>query len=204
MTTDEKLKEIKASFRLYMDGEVSRSMRTKGVEYFVNWGVQLLRLREIAYRYDKDAELAAALWAERTRECKVLALLLMPPERMTAAVATQWVAAIPSQELAEIGSLYLFQHIVEAPRLACRWLTLESEEARICACHVLNRCVARGLLPDVEATTDIAESIVDAATTGGMGLRKAAFALLLRLDEATEEWSTAIREAAASRDLQLF
>lgn len=204
MTTEEKLGEIKGSFRLYMDGEVSRSMRSKGVDYFVNWGIQVPRLREMAARYGKDAELAAALWAERSRECKVLALLIMPPESMTEAIATRWVGAIPSQEIAELGSFYLFQYIAEAPRRAERWLEMEDEEARICACHVLNRCAMRGLLPAESAAISLSERLVDAATTGGIGLRKAAYMLLLRLSEVDEEWSKAIGKAAAERHLPLF
>ena len=34
----EKLKEIKQSFRLLMNGVASHSMRQKGVTYKINWG----------------------------------------------------------------------------------------------------------------------------------------------------------------------
>ena len=62
--TEEKneiLKEIKRSFRSMMNGVASHSMREKGVEYKINWGVNLVNLRTLASKYDKDFELAIAL-----------------------------------------------------------------------------------------------------------------------------------------------
>ena len=41
----EKLKEIKQSFRLLMNGVASQSMRQKGVSYKINWGVPLPELQ---------------------------------------------------------------------------------------------------------------------------------------------------------------
>ena len=45
---NDKIKEIKQSFRLMMDGSVAQSMREKGVDYHLNWGATLPRLREKA------------------------------------------------------------------------------------------------------------------------------------------------------------
>ena len=42
------VKEIKQSFRQMMDGVVAKSMRDKGVDYKLNWGATLPRLREMA------------------------------------------------------------------------------------------------------------------------------------------------------------
>ena len=41
----ETVKEIKQSFRLMMDGAVAQSMRDKGLNYHLNWGVTLPRLQ---------------------------------------------------------------------------------------------------------------------------------------------------------------
>ena len=48
MEVKERIKEIKRSFRQMMDGAVAQSMRDKGVNYKLNWGATLLRLREMA------------------------------------------------------------------------------------------------------------------------------------------------------------
>ena len=42
----EVVKEIKQSFRQMMDGSVAQSMRNKGVDYKLNWGATLPRLKE--------------------------------------------------------------------------------------------------------------------------------------------------------------
>ena len=83
-STQEKLKAIKRSFRLYMNGVVSASMRQKGADYKINWGVSLEHLREMSQEYGKDEELADALWKENIRECKILATLIMPSSTMNA------------------------------------------------------------------------------------------------------------------------
>ena len=40
------IKEIKQSFRQMMDGSVAQSMRDKGLNYKLNWGATLPRLKE--------------------------------------------------------------------------------------------------------------------------------------------------------------
>ena len=60
-----------------MNGPVSQSMREKGLAYKVNFGVELPRLREMAEEWPHNYELAAALWKENIRECRLLAGMLM-------------------------------------------------------------------------------------------------------------------------------
>ena len=96
--THEKIKQIKQSFHLYMNGVAAQSMREKGADYKVNWGIDLLSLRKIAKDYGKDYDLAIALWKENSRECKILATYIMPSEKMLADVADIWLEQIPTQE----------------------------------------------------------------------------------------------------------
>ena len=62
--TLEKLKEIKRSFRLLMNGETSKYMRENGINYHLNWGVALTDLRKMAEEYAGNDELAIELWKE--------------------------------------------------------------------------------------------------------------------------------------------
>ena len=64
METSEQVKQIKRSFRLFMNGVTAASMRSKGLNYKINWGVQLPDLKRMAAQYGHNAELASALWAE--------------------------------------------------------------------------------------------------------------------------------------------
>ena len=84
------VRTIKQSFRLLMNGVTAQSMRDKGVQYKLNWGASLLHLREMAAEYEKDYDLAIALWKEPIRECKILATLLMPTDQLLPEVAEIW------------------------------------------------------------------------------------------------------------------
>ena len=43
-----KIKEIKRSFRFAMSGPTSQSMREKGAGYKINWGVRFIQLNSMA------------------------------------------------------------------------------------------------------------------------------------------------------------
>lgn len=51
----QQVKDIKQSFRLMMDGSVAQSMRNKGLDYHLNWGATLPRLREKAEEIKQSA-----------------------------------------------------------------------------------------------------------------------------------------------------
>ena len=57
---------------------VSQSMREKGIDYKLNFGIEYPRIKEIAADYPCSHELAQALWKENIRECKIMAGLLQP------------------------------------------------------------------------------------------------------------------------------
>ena len=51
MDIHETLKDIKSKFRLYMNGPISQSMREKGMDYKINFGIEYPRIKEIASAY---------------------------------------------------------------------------------------------------------------------------------------------------------
>ena len=53
MDVHETIKDIKGQFRLFMNGVASQSMREKELDYKLNFGIELPRLKEIAARYEK-------------------------------------------------------------------------------------------------------------------------------------------------------
>ena len=65
----ETTKKIKQSLRLSMNGIVSTHQRRQGLDYKINFGVEVPRLKTIAQEYPQDRELAEALWQENIREC---------------------------------------------------------------------------------------------------------------------------------------
>lgn len=172
---NETLKTIKRSFRLYMNGEASRSMREKGLLYNLNWGIPLIRLKAMAADYPRDLQLATALWHENVRECRILALLLCPAVEMDLATAVEWGSRLDNQELAEIAASSLFQHIAEAPALAFLWLDHESAVLRLCAFNVVGRIFRSGFQATEEQQAHFLSAAAGALKSSDAGLRRAAY-----------------------------
>lgn len=143
METTEQVKQIKRSFRLYMNGVTSTSMRQKGLDYKINWGVSQMDLRHMAEQYGKNKALASALWQENIRECKILATLIMPAANFTASEAMEWVATLSTVEMAETAVFNLFQHMAEAEQLSLSLLENEDRLLRICAYNLVCRLLKR-------------------------------------------------------------
>ncbi|MBR4729664.1 MAG: DNA alkylation repair protein, partial [Prevotella sp.] len=112
MKIEDQVKEIKQSFRQMMDGVVAKSMRDKGVDYKLNWGATLPRLKEMADEIVNDRyDLAIALFKENVRECKILATMIMPPKEVLPEVIDIWMEQITTQEIAEQAAFNLFQYL---------------------------------------------------------------------------------------------
>ena len=96
----EKIKEIKKELRLAMNGIVSTHQRTQGLNYKINFGVEIPRLKAIAAKRTQEKDLALALWQDNIRECKLLAIILLPAENYSE-VAEMWIAEAPFTEIAD-------------------------------------------------------------------------------------------------------
>ncbi len=131
MDIKEQLKDIKTQLRLSMNGVVSQSMREKGLNYKLNFGVELPRIKSIAAAYEKNHELSQTLWKEDIRECKILAGLLQPVETFFPEIADIWVENMPNIEIAELTCMNLFQHLPYAPAKSFHWIASEEEYAQI-------------------------------------------------------------------------
>jgi 3-methyladenine DNA glycosylase AlkD len=176
------VKEIKQSFRLMMNGVVANSMRTKGVDYKLNWGVSLPELKSMAAKFGRNRELATALWNENIRECKILATFIMPPESMTEVLTSEWMKQICTQEMAEIASLNLLQNINGCERYVMKWITSTNEMERICAFLLIPRLLAKGWEPNEREREVITANSAEVTTSSNnYGLRRASSNCMQRL-----------------------
>ena len=156
--THSKLMAIKQSFRLFMDGTTSRSMAQKGIGYKINWGVPFHELRKMAAPYTPDYELAIELWKENIRECKIMATLIMPPERMSPELADVWTDLPVQQELASNRS-----------------------DRQICAYQLLARLFMKGNEPNERGLDEYFDQVSIALQHENLGVRHAANASLQKL-----------------------
>lgn len=157
----EQLRYVKRSLRGVMNGPVSASMREKGLNYKVIFGVELPRLQQMAEELPHTYELAAALWKENIRECRLLAGMLMPSESMDAELARIWVEQMQFVEEAECTVLHLFSHQPWASVCAFQWIAAEGEMFQLCGYLLLARLFMKGAVP----TERDAEEFLDQAAT---------------------------------------
>ena len=205
----ERVKEIKQSFRQLMDGAVAQSMRDKGVDYKLNWGATLPRLREMADEIrpadeDSQYELSIELWKENVRECKILATMLMPPERMLPEVCDIWMEQIPSQEMAEQVAFNLWQHLPYAAEKAYQWIASEQEYYQLCGFHVLTRLFMNGQEPNERGINEYLDQLLAAIPGPFMSVRKAAMQSVIRFAELGVVYERLAKSAMKSINLELF
>ena len=177
---NEKIKEIKQSFRLMMDGFVAQSMRDKGVDYHLNWGVTLPRLREKADEIGKNYDLAIALWKENVRECKILATMIMPPDVILPEVVDIWMEQTETVEIAEQASMNLYQYLPYAPMKAFEWMASDKDLYQLCGFHVLSRLFMNGQEPNERGINEFLDQSQVALQSQNVTVRKAALNSLNR------------------------
>ena len=174
----EQVKEIKRSFRQMMDGATAQSMRQKGLNYKLNWGATLPRLREMADEIRTQTSalyaLALALWKEDVRECKILATMLMPPEEILPEVVDIWMEQTTSLEIAEQAAFNLYQYLPYAADKAFLWLSSADDLPQICGYHVLSRLFMQGREPNERAINEFLDQALCALQSQNPSLRKAA------------------------------
>ena len=190
MNIQEQIKEIKQSFRLMMDGATAQSMRDKGLDYHLNWGATLPRLKakveelksmdDGQWTVDDVYNLSIALWKENVRECKILATMLMPPEKMLSEVADIWMEQTPTVEIAEQAAFNLFQYLPYAADKAFQWIASHDDLPQICGYHVLARLFMQKQEPNERGINEFVDQALVALQSPSLSLRKAAMQALIR------------------------
>ncbi len=204
------VKEIKQSFRQMMDGVVAKSMRDKGLNYHLNWGATLPRLRDMAEELKANRDqtltyhLAIALWKENVRECKILATMLMPADQMLPEVCDVWMEQVEEQEIAEQVAFNLWQHLPYAPEKAYQWIASDKEYYELCGFHVLSRLFMNGQEPNERGINEFLDQALSALQGPYMSVRKAAMQSIIHFSELGLVYERMAKSALKSINLELF
>lgn len=193
--THQKLMKIKRSFRLLMSGPTSQSMTQKGLGYKINWGVPFIELKKMALEYGKDYELAIELWKEDIRECKILATLIMPAEKMLPEITDIWMEQVKSQEMAEMLAFNLLQHVDYAPAIAYEWIATDKTLYEIAGFQLLARLFANGQEANERGINEFLDQAAVALQGDNMGIKHAAANCVLRFADLSEEYEKIARAA---------
>lgn len=193
--THQKLMQIKRSFRLLMNGPTSQSMAQKGVGYKINWGVPFIELKKMAQEYGKDYDLAIELWKEDIRECKILATLIMPANRMLAEITDIWMEQVTSQEMAEMLAFNLLQHVDYAPVIAYQWMASDKPFYQIAGFQLLARLFANGQEANERGINEFLDQASVALQSDNVGVKHAAANCVLRFADLGKEYENVARMA---------
>ena len=212
MDINQQIKEIKQSFRQMMDGAVAKSMRDKGLEYHLNWGATLPRLKakaeELANSQQLTAnsqyDLAIALWKENVRECKILATMLMPADKMLPEVCDIWMEQIASQEMAEQATFNLWQYLPYAPEKAYQWIASDKELYQLCGFHLLSRLFMNGQEPNERGINEYIDQALSALQSPSLPVKKAALQSLHHFAELGLVYERMAKSALKSINLDIF
>jgi hypothetical protein len=168
MTEDlhEIIKTIKKEFRLSMNGVVSTLQRRQGLDYKINFGVEIPRLKDIAAKYQKNKELASALWQENIRESKLLAIYLMPEEEYES-IAEVWTESAKYTEIADILSMHILQRIPNSLTHALEWISRKEGIFAHCGYMTLSHLFRAGYTLDATEEEKFFREIINLFNTEG-------------------------------------
>lgn len=160
---DELIRNIRTDLRLTMNGVVSSSMRDKGVDYKMNFGVDIPRLKGIAEKYESSAALAKELWKLDVRELKILSVMLYPVDEFTMENANEWVNEIPNQEIREHLCRYLLQELSYADELVQNWVADSNDAVRLTGfwLYVRLMLIQADVLQRIDVMPIIEKALVD-------------------------------------------
>lgn len=185
MDIQETIRNIKKELRLSMNGVASAYMRENGMDYKLNFGVELPRLRDIAAEFPVDHDLAQALWKENIRECKLLAAMLQPVDTFYPEIADIWTEAMPNAEIAQHTVQNLFCRLPYASQKAYEWMAREEEMFQVCGFLILARLFMQGLQPNERSANEFLDQ-ARVALHGSLPVRKAAFSALQKYQNLNE------------------
>lgn len=179
--------QIKKDLRASMNGVASAAMRSTA-DYRVNFGVELPRLQMIANEYDKNHELAQALWKESVRECKILATLIQPVELFDGEFADIWIESTSTAEIAQISALNLYQHMTCATTKAFQWIASDNEIKQIAGLSVISHLIRGAQLNErsLNELNDQITSLLEAQDTA-LNVRRLANNITMKLNDNCNE-----------------
>lgn len=188
----EQLKELRVELRGMMNGPVSASMRAKGLTYKLNFGVDAVRLQELAARLPHTRELAVALWGEDVREMRLLAPMVQPAEAFTPAEADEWVRQMRFPEEAEYTVMHLFARLPFASQKAFEWMAADEAMTRLCGFLLMARLLMKGGIPVERDAEELLDQAGTALHDADVSVRLAAAKCLVKFEDVCPHYSSRI------------
>lgn len=163
MNATSQMVALLGELRREMNGAVVDSMREKGIEYALSYGVSIPTVRALARQYAPDDELARLLYQQQVRELQLAALSIAVPENVTIDELPFWAKAVTTVEMAENVATVLIARTKITKEAVGEWLAADNALLRYAAMLVGGRCNDLNI-------NDIATVLADALKSVPAGL----------------------------------
>ena len=140
MNATSRMVALLGELRREMNGAVVDSMREKGIEYALSYGVSIPTVRALARQYAPDDELARLLYQQQVRELQLAALSIAVPENVTIDELPFWAKTVTTVEMAENVATVLIARTKIAKEAVGEWLAADNALLRYAAMLVGGRC----------------------------------------------------------------
>ena len=160
------IKDIKSKFRLYMNGVISQSMREKGMDYKLNFGIEYSR--------------------------KIMATLLQPVDSFYRDIAEIWIEDMKYPELAEYTVMNILQHVPYASEVVFQWIADERPYFRFCGYMLMTRLLMKGMTLNERAEAEFMDQAFTEIEGGEPMVKKAAATALKKFSAQSKENSKMI------------
>ncbi len=122
-----------------MNGICAETIRNSSLGYKKRFGVDWVRLREIAAEFEKNYDDAIELWNSEVREHKLVATAVCPYSEMTENRLKEWIGGVFNTELAEILSFALLSKCQQLKEPLMKMESSDNPLQRYTAYHALGR-----------------------------------------------------------------
>lgn len=111
------LNQLRIRLRTRMDGDTSQAQRERGLDYGINFGVNIIHLKELAQSLPQDRDLADLMWHKNVREMQLLSLMIIPRDSIEMDKAIQLAEECKTLEVAEQLTHLQLRHLSYATDL---------------------------------------------------------------------------------------
>ena len=128
MVDAEITRNIKSRFFLLRNGVVSDRLRKAGCKNKVIFGLLQPQLQDVSAMVEPSLELAEWLWNDTsTRESRLLATMVCPPEDFDEDIANRWINSTDSVEQIDALCFRLVRNLPHAMSFVSQYLESENE-----------------------------------------------------------------------------
>jgi len=136
---------LKQQLHQSMNGVAAESMKAKGADYRLIYGVAYPQLKTMAKAYPNEEAFARLLWSSNIREMMILATMVWPSDSFPEETAEEWVHSLKQLELIEQACLNLFPFLPYASRKALEWIGEEGLFVQIAGYTLIYRLSLKGV-----------------------------------------------------------